>query len=414
MKRCMYCGHENDDASETCAKCGNHLIDTPAADEGMPIEDVPDTPFRETVPEGGVPEVEDVALDDDYPDEGPENAGGRTYPESGQYDDYDESDYPPQQYGGRDYDYEDDGSDQYGGQAYGYDDPRSYPDTDHRPVSGYDRGAATGSALLMKKARKRMRNPFLFLGILFYSIHFVAQVVYVVLGHSIDNLSIMYNTILKFTGKNVATEFMSIVINAVKSLNVSHRLYVMGAGLAFLFPALLIVIGLWAAFGATSNRKKEISTGGYTCVRVGLVLRLIMVCVVLLASIAFAVVFVVRQVTAMSEGTSSSAVELIAGVIGLLILILAAVFVILYYVQAMYAVKVVRTNAKSGTEIGKIPGFAVLVNFIGCLFTVGTMVLMAPDDYIGLAAKGSYAVWLLLTVFWALIYRASVRVKRSA
>ena len=48
--------------------------------------------------------------------------------------------------------------------------------------------------------------------------------------------------------------------------------------------------------------------------------------------------FVVRAVTAMSEGTSTSAVVLIAGVIGLLVLILAAVFVILYYVQVLFAV----------------------------------------------------------------------------
>ena len=30
MKRCMYCGHENEDASETCVKCGNQLMEMPA------------------------------------------------------------------------------------------------------------------------------------------------------------------------------------------------------------------------------------------------------------------------------------------------------------------------------------------------------------------------------------------------
>ncbi len=409
MKRCMYCGHENDDASETCAKCGNHLIDTPAADEGMPIEDVPDTPFRETVPEGGVPEVEDVSLDDvDYPQGGTDVGRGQTYAASQQYDD---QDYPQQQYGGQDYDYQDDGQQQYGGQAYGYDDSHQYPETDQRN-SGYERGSAANSGLLMKKARKRMHNPFLFLAIIFYTVHFVAQVLYIVLGDSIDNLSIMYNTVLKYTGKNVATEFMNNVINLVKSVNESHNLYVMGGQLLFCIPILLIVIGLWAAFGATSNRKKEISTAGYTTAKAGVIIRLIEVCVILLAAIAFAVVFVVHAVTAMSEGTDKTAVVLIGGVIGLLVLILAAVFAILYYVQVLYGIKVVRANAKNGTEMGKIPGFAILVGLLGCLFTVGTMLLMAPDDYIGLVSKGSYAAWLLLTAFWALIYRATVKVKQ--
>ena len=29
MKRCMYCGHENDDSVVTCAVCGNRLSDIP-------------------------------------------------------------------------------------------------------------------------------------------------------------------------------------------------------------------------------------------------------------------------------------------------------------------------------------------------------------------------------------------------
>ena len=410
MKRCMYCGHENDDASETCAKCGNHLIDTPAADEGMPIEDVPDTPFRETVPEGQVPEVEDIPLEDvGYPQDAADIGRGQNYASSAQYG---SQEYPQQQYGGQDYDYEEDESQQqYGGQAYGYDDSHQYPDNGGR-ASSYERGSASGSGLLMKKARKRMRNPFLFLALLFYTVHFGAQVLNIVMGYSIENLSIMYHTVLKYTGKNVATEFAGNILNLVKGVNDSHKLYVMGGQLLFLFPLLLIVIGGWCAFFAISHRKKEVSTGGLTCARVGVVLRLIEMCVILLASIAFAVVFVVRAVTAMSEGTSTSAVVLIAGVIGLLVLILAAVFIILYYVQVLYGIKVIRTNVKSGTQIGKIPGFAILVGVIGCLFTAGTMLLMAPDDYIGLASKGSYAVWLLLTAFWALIYRATVKAKR--
>ena len=83
----------------------------------------------------------------------------------------------------------------------------------------------------------------------------------------------------------------------------------------------------------------------------------------------------------------------------------------MYYVQVIYGIKVVRTNAKTGADIGVIPGFAIFVGFIGCAFTVLCMLPMAPDDYIGLAAKGSYAAWLLIISLWALIYRLTVKVK---
>ena len=105
--------------------------------------------------------------------------------------------------------------------------------------------------------------------------------------------------------------------------------------------------------------------------------------------------------------------SLIAGVIVLLIMILVTVFAIMYYVQVLFAIKVIKTNVKTGMDIGKIPGFAIFLGFLGCACTVLSMLPMAPDDYIGLAAKGTYAAWLLLISLWALIYRLTVKVQRA-
>lgn len=41
MKRCMYCGNENDDSSQNCSKCGNRLLDIPPQ-QVMPAEEVPE------------------------------------------------------------------------------------------------------------------------------------------------------------------------------------------------------------------------------------------------------------------------------------------------------------------------------------------------------------------------------------
>ena len=392
MKRCMYCGHENDDASENCVKCGNHLLETPPQTPGVTFED--DTADElgdaaQDIPAGDMPE--NVAE--------PSEGDAYTFANPDPYAQYGE-DIP--QYGGQEYGYtgQQDVQQQYGGQAYGYDEDMQQYGQD----AYYDRTQAAGASVLMKKARKRMHNPFLFLGILFYTLHLVAEVLNYVLGNALVNVSTVTHFIV--TRIPEQKEVISLLNSAVASINNVNRMYLLIGCLVSLLPVFLLVLGLWIAFANTTNKKQQISTAGYTLSRVAIVLKLICVCAVFLAGIVFLVIFVV------SAGAASHMMSLIGGVIALLVLVLAAVLVLLYYVQVLYGIKVVRTNVKEGIDIGRIPGYAILVGFVGCAATVLTMIPMAPDDYIGLAAKGTYAAWLLLSSFWALIYRATVKNKQ--
>ena len=391
MKRCMYCGHENEDANDNCVKCGNPLLDMPTDNNGMPLEE--QMPVEEEtvadVQQNDSPEQEPVTVADD----------GFGYPGEDQYD-YNQG-YA--QYGGQDYGYPgtEDASSQYGGQAYGYgDNPQEYGQDAY-----YEKEKAASSATLMKKARKRMHNPFLFLGLVFYSIHFVAEILNYVLGNALENVT----TVNHFITTRLADqkEIVQLLNTGVSYIQRVNKMYFLGGALITLFPVLLFILGLWIAFGSTSYKKEHVSTGGYTLARVAIVLKLIMICAAFLSAIVFLVIFVV------SAGASSHMMSLIGGVIVLLVLVLVAVLVILYYVQVMFGLKVIRTNVRDGMDIGKIPGFAIFVGFLGCAVTVLSMIPMAPDDYIGLASKAAYAAWLLFGSLWAIIYRATVRTKKS-
>ena len=46
MKRCMYCGTENDDSSQNCSKCGNRLLDI-QPEQVMPAREVPEETAEE-------------------------------------------------------------------------------------------------------------------------------------------------------------------------------------------------------------------------------------------------------------------------------------------------------------------------------------------------------------------------------
>jgi len=410
----MYCGHENDDASTTCAKCGNQLIDTPPQQD-IPVEDVPDEPIQEQVPEGDIPFLQqaespsdEIHIDEEgkpQPVYGEDAAQGASYSGGGKFGegtDYaaDQGYAASSQYGGQMYGYGPGGQPGYDG--YG---AESYTGENYSKETGNTRpGAEGGSLLLMKKARKRMHNPILFLAILLYTVHFVTSVLNIALGNAITNISTVSHTITKLTGQNVAVSFMNSIVDMIDGVN---KWYLMGAGFIACIPTLLLMLGLWIAFFQTSSRRQKISTSGYTLSRVAVIIKFIGVCAVLIAAIVFCVAFVV------SAGAASSMMSLIAGIIVLLIMILTAVFAILYYIQVLYGIRVVRTNVKSGIDMGKLPGFAIFIGFVGCALSVLAMLPMAPDDYIGLIARGSYAAWLLLSALWALIYRGTVKNKEK-
>ena len=108
----------------------------------------------------------------------------------------------------------------------------------------------------------------------------------------------------------------------------------------------------------------------------------------------------------------STLTTLIVGIIVLLVVVLLAVMTIMFYMQLLFSIKLVKRNVRSGEYIGRIPGYLLVIGFILCLLSAAaTVLLTAPDDYLGLAFSGAHAVWYLLIVLWGLVYRATVKVK---
>ena len=418
MKRCMYCGHENDDASRTCVKCGNQLLDMPAANTA-PADDGIDAPLQ---PDDAAAQAaaDQIQINDEGPgylrDAGMQSGQmyGQPYGAGDYGQQYGPGDYGQpygggnygQPYAGPGYGYsaQAEGQAQYGGQAYGYEgEPMQYG-----PADPYfqDETPQGDPAYIMEKARRRVKSPLFFLIAFIFMIATVAEIVYIVTGGSIDNLSTFTNTLTKqYLGKQLVTDYMQ---KGVEWVNAQNVWYVKGILLGTLFPALLMIFGYWMAFGATTNKRAEISTAGYTLVKIAEILKFIGVCLLLLAGIVGTVVLVVAFASA------KSMFYLILGVIALLVMIILTVFTIMYYIQVLFGMKVVKVNAKTGKYIGKIPGFAIFIGFVGAAVSGASMIFMAAEtyvDYIGLIARGATAAYLLLISLWALVYRATVKLK---
>ena len=395
MKRCLYCGYENSDTADFCEKCGNQLLDNPTeagaeAPFAVPEEDVSSAP--ETAPEEAAVEEEPAA-------QAPE-AEAQPLPEqeapspAGQPSD--------QIYADAGYGYAAQASVQseYDGQAYGYSQPEYIQEENLDETEAYvpeDRDA------LRTKARKMIRNPLFFLAILSFSASVLIGIVYMITGGAVTNIATLSNTIRSQTGDLTALKYIDLFYSYVTG---KDKILVTAVGVLMYVPSLITAIAMWMIFCQTTNKTEQINTSGFTFARVLKILEFIVVCLGILAGIGVSVYNVVTTAAAQAE-----VFMLFLCVIALLVAILIAVMIIMYYLQVIFSIRLVRTNCKTGENIGRIPGFVIFVLFLGALIQVLSVLPMAPDDYIGLASGITRAGWSVLIFLWAVVYKGVVKNK---
>lgn len=513
MKRCMYCGHENEDSLVTCSVCGNRLgssvptqepvtaDEAAAADsfagEAEPAqENVPDAapdsfegsapvPEAAPAPESGAGAGEapyeaaagatiygagaaagadaQSAADEAMVTQEPAFAGQK--PVNSQFGDmtpagqfnggenaYAAPDMTPgygedwrqdvgrgQTYGARtQYEARREerrsqgapregvaggtytGRDQYGSAGYGYRQPggQEAQGQGGRPDYGR-RESAGGSKQFMVRARKRVKSLTFFLMALTFTAMFALNVYNIYCGNALRNIKesdVMLANILSGAGTNfftqmlteLASQMVKMVVNVQGIVAQLGKTVELGIAIVFLVPNVFYCLALWLMFFRTDTKRRQFPMGGYTLARVMMVLKFLIACLVLAVGLVISVYFVVVGAQRKSGSIDSS---LIQGVILLIVMIVVSVFVVMYYIQWMFCLKVVRDNAKKGTDPGRMPGFVVFLSLLCTAACVLLMIPMAPNDYIGLAARGAAAAYFLVSGLWVMIYK--IRVKRT-
>ena len=393
MKRCLYCGYENTDTAEFCEKCGNQLLDN-VTDSGAG-ESFAVPPEEEAVPAqeavGEEPAADPMQT---QVISGQDEAGPVPAPEPA-----DDGVYAANGYG---YAAQASVQSEYDGQAYGYsqndflqEEPLDEPEEGFVPE---DREG------LRRKARKMIKNPLFFLAVCSFTASVLLGIVYTVTGGAVTNIATLSNTIKAQTGDVTALKYVDLLYNFLIG---KDRILVSAAGVLLYMPSLMMTIALWMTFCQTTNKTEQINTSGFTFARVLKILEFIVVCAGILAGIGVSVYNVVTTAAAQQE-----VFMLFLGVIALLVVILFSVLVIMYYLQVIFSIRLVRTNCKTGADIGRFPGFVVFVLFLGALVEVASILPMAPDDYIGIAYGISRAAWSVLIFLWTVIYKGVVKNKQ--
>lgn len=451
MKRCMYCGHENEDVAATCSVCGNKLgTSIPTVDsvvEEVSLDETPETPempespelipetpedaeaadeamvtqepafagqtpvneqFAETTPGGQFTEEEKEALQTDdtpgYGEDWRQDVGrGQTYGARRQYEAKKGS--APEVRPARE---------QYGSAGYGYRQGQAPQGREYGR-----RESAGGSKAFMVRARKRVKSLTFFLMTLSFTAMLALNAYNIYCGNAMRNIrdaDSMLANILGGSGRGflaqmiseLASQLVSMVVNVQGIVTQLGMTVELGIVVVVLVPNILFCLGLWLMFFRTDTKRRQFPMGGYTLARVMMVLKFIIACLVLAIGLVIAVYFVVVSAQGSSSTVDSSLVQ---GIIVLIVMIILSVFVVMYYIQWMFCLKVVKVNSKTGADPGKMPGFLVFLSLLCVAACVLLMIPMAPNDYIGLAARSAAAAYFLFSGLWVLIYK--IKVKRG-
>ncbi len=381
MKRCMYCGCENDDSSETCVRCGNPLIDMPKA-QTMPAQEVPEDGTQ--VPEEGTsPDVSDIKISEEPLDE---LRMGMSFEPGGQAPYYGPQEQPWQQV-----------QQQYGGQAYGYQQQVQYGDSQDAQTRDYGtRMQPEGvNRPLLLKARRWVRSPLFFIVVLLYTLKVVSSAANLMIGNLAMSLAALQATI----GFSAAGRFITSIVQVLQQMSPVTQIAV---GAVLSIPGLLICLGMWMTFFMTSPKKTEISTSGITLVKVVVIIKFVVYCILLAAGLVISVAFVV------AAGAAASIPSIIVGVVMLAAMIVISVLLIMFYVLYVYALNAIRRNVKNGTP-GRISAFVPAMGLVLCALNVLSMLPMAPNDYLGLLSRLMNVLWLLSASIWMFAYRRKTR-----
>ena len=295
---------------------------------------------------------------------------------------------------------------QYGSAGYGY---RQAPEAAQGRPDLARMNTAVGSKTILFRSRKMVRGFLFFLMTLFFTAMVAVNFCNLALPGAMDpkvsnayyNLSNLDSSLEGVLGSSngfatqllteLAKQIVSMAVNVngiIQQLGTSVQLSIL---LIFAVPNVLFALALWIMLIQTKRDRSKFGLGGYTLARVMMVLKFVVACLVLAVGLIISVYFVV--VGASSARFTSSFIQ---GLIMLIVMIFIAIFTIMYYIQWMYTLKCVKVNVRSGSDIGRVPTYVGILSVILAVFFALMLLPLAPNDYLGLAAGGTKALYFLV------------------
>lgn len=177
-----------------------------------------------------------------------------------------------------------------------------------------------------------------------------------------------------------------------------------GLNLALKIPALLFCLGLWLVFFCAGRKEGQASACGFGLMKVVVIFRMILSCIVVLAGLVVSVTLVVA---AWASGTQNM---IISAIVTMAVTIVIAMMVIMYFCCYLATIKTCALSAKTGETYGTASVYVAIVQIILALTSIITLlsgiVNLEISNIVGAIGRMG---WLILFGLWILGYRKKIK-----
>lgn len=267
----------------------------------------------------------------------------------------------------------------------------------NRPMNAPQQAARAMGFRNMKireMSKKSFRSPIFLLIALLQTVYLAGSIAAIFMKQL--NFSQIMRLITSISMPSQITGYMDQILKLMAKLDTDAVL----ANLVIRIPDLLMCLGLWFLVFAARSKKEEMPGGGFTLLKIVVIIGMIKSCVIMLAGLVISVALVV------SAWVSAVQSMVVAAVVTLVIMIVLTMLVVMYYFSYLAMLRTFRTNTQKGESYGAASGYVAVVYILMGLFgIIGLLSGIVNGEISGIVGSAGKIGWMLLMAMWIFHYR---------
>ncbi len=264
-----------------------------------------------------------------------------------------------------------------------------------RPVQGASFGRYRMQ--IMETARGMLKSPLFFLIALLNTVYLAGSIAAIFMKEL--NFSLYAGLLSDIEFPAQVAGYMTDLLAIFAKLDTGAVI----VNLAIHIPDMLFCLGIWVIFISALAAKERMSGAGFGMVKIVMILRMVVYCILMLAGLLVSVTLVVA---AWISGVQNM---LIASIVTLVLMIVITMMLIMYYFSYFATMKTCRVNADNGDVYGAVSSYVAGLQIIMALFSVLNLLSgIVNAEVSNIAGSVGKMGWMILLGIWMFRYKSKL------
>lgn len=272
-----------------------------------------------------------------------------------------------------------------------------------RPMNGPQGRPGQGASYgryrmqIMETARGMLKSPLFFLIVFLNTVYLAGSIAAIFMKEL--NFSLYAGLLADISFPAQIAGYMTDLLAIFTKLDTGAVI----VNLVIHIPDMLFCLGVWVIFISALSAKENMSGAGFSMVKIVMILRMVVYCILMLAGLLISVTLVVA---AWISGVQSM---LIASVVTLVLMIVITMMLIMYYFSYFATMKTCRVNADNGDVYGSVSSYVAGLQIIMALFSVINLLSgIVNAEISNIAGSAGKMGWMILLGIWMFRYKSKL------